>query len=390
MKHFSPGFFEIFSFLFCPQFLSHHTETMIYMCQERGLPLSALLNKKILLTILTIIIVGVAAYFVLPVSLPIILALLTALALSPVVRFMTDRLRVRRNLAVMLVFTIFVCSIGIGGYILVTQAVTQIVDFVENLPAYINDLNRAWLNFQANLENTYEDLPPEFVYEINSQVTQTLNNLRLEFTDRNIITDLTSIVASIPGYLVTFIVYLIALFLFMLELPRLSKQVYSFMSDKTEEKVKFMTSRLSYVVIGFFKAQFLVSIIIFVVTFIGLLIIAPDVALVMSLIIWLIDFVPIIGSIAILGPWALFHLIAGNIGHGSQLLILAAVLLIIRRTVEPKVMGHHIGLSPLATLISLYIGLMLFGVIGFIVGPLIVIAFTSAREAGLIKLNFKI
>jgi predicted PurR-regulated permease PerM len=78
------------------------------------------------------------------------------------------------------------------------------------------------------------------------------------------------------------------------------------------------------------------------------------------------------------------------VSTGSKLLILAAVLLIIRRTVEPKVMGKHIGLSPLATLIAMYLGLMLFGVIGFIIGPLLVIAFTSAKEAGIIKLNFKL
>jgi predicted PurR-regulated permease PerM len=110
----------------------------------------------------------------------------------------------------------------------------------------------------------------------------------------------------------------------------------------------------------------------------------------MSIIIWIIDFIPIIGSIVILGPWALFHLLTGDLAMGTQLAILAAVLLIIRRTVEPKVMGTHIGLSPLATLIAMYLGLKLIGILGFIIGPLLVIAFNSAKEAGLIRMNFKI
>ena len=151
-----------------------------------------------------------------------------------------------------------------------------------------------------------------------------------------------------------------------------------------------MTSRLSYVVFGFLKAQFLVSVIIFIVALIGLLIISPEVAIVMSLIIWIIDFIPLIGSIVILGPWSLFHLLTGNISFGIQLAILAAVLLIIRRTVEPKVMGTHIGLSPLSTLIAMFLGLKLFGVLGFIIGPLLLIVFNSAKEAGIIKWNFKI
>ncbi|SIC34527.1 sporulation integral membrane protein YtvI [Mycobacteroides abscessus subsp. abscessus] len=151
-----------------------------------------------------------------------------------------------------------------------------------------------------------------------------------------------------------------------------------------------MTSRLSYVVLGFFKAQFLVSLIIFFVSLVGLLIIAPDIALVMALVLWIIDFIPIIGSIVILGPWALFHLLTGDVVLGTKLAVLAAVLLIIRRTVEPKVMGTHIGLSPLSTLIAMYLGLKLLGILGFIIGPLILIAFNSAKEAGLIKMDFKV
>ncbi|WP_088104974.1 sporulation integral membrane protein YtvI [Halalkalibacter urbisdiaboli] len=352
--------------------------------------MAAFFTKRSIVLVITILIFLVAAYFILPVSLPLIAALVTALILSPAVNTLHRKGKMKRNIAVMIVFTIFVCFIGLSGYFITTKAITQGTDVVENFPQYINDLNRAWLNFQRDLEEKYETLPPEVVQEINLQVTRALNELRSTISDRNLITDVTSVISSIPGYLVTFIVYLIALFLFMLELPRIKEKIYAYLSERTKDKVNFMTSRLSYVVWGFFKAQFLVSIIIFIVSLVGLLIIAPEVALLMAFIIWLVDFIPLIGSIVILAPWAIFQLIAGNVGTGTQLLILAAVLLIIRRTVEPKVMGHHIGLSPLATLIAMYLGLMFFGVMGFIIGPLIVIAFTSAKEAGIIKMNFKI
>ncbi|MFP3340828.1 hypothetical protein R0J91_22830, partial [Micrococcus sp. SIMBA_131] len=71
---------------------------------------------------------------------------------------------------------------------------------------------------------------------------------------------ITIIVTGIPNYLVSIVVYLIALFLFLMDLPRLKKKSYSYLSVQTAEKVQFMTSRLSYVIFGFFKAQFLVSI----------------------------------------------------------------------------------------------------------------------------------
>ncbi|GAE33820.1 sporulation integral membrane protein YtvI [Halalkalibacter akibai] len=352
--------------------------------------MAALISKRTFIILLTIIAIVLLAYFILPISLPLIAAFITALVLSPAVNALHKRAKIKRNIAVMIVFTIFVFFIGLTGYYVTTQVITQGTQIVENLPQYINDINRAWWNFQRNLEAEYEMLPPDLVKEINNHVSQTLVTVRTTIAERNLINDVASIITSIPGYLVTFIVYLIALFLFLLELPSLKKKAFSYLSDRTKEKVNFMTSRLSFVIWGFFKAQFLVSIIIFIVSLIGLLLIVPEYALLMAFIIWLIDFIPLIGSIAILAPWAIFQLIAGNVNTGTQLLILAAVLLIIRRTVEPKVMGQQIGLSPLATLIAMYLGLMLFGIMGFIIGPLIVIAFTSAKEAGIIKLNFKI
>ncbi|OIJ17714.1 sporulation integral membrane protein YtvI [Anaerobacillus alkalidiazotrophicus] len=352
--------------------------------------MSAIFSKKNLIIITTIIIIIILGYFILPVSMPIIAALITAMLLTPIVRVIQKGTKVKRNLAVFIVFMIFLCFIGLIGYFITTKAITQADYFVKNLPSYITEINYAWMDMQSNLNDKFEDLPTELVREIDSYVQDTLSGLRSTVSSRNFFSDITSILTKIPSYLVTFLVYLIALYLFLLELPKIKEKIFTHLSEKTKDKVQFMSSRLSFVIFGFIKAQFLVSIIIFIVSLIGLLLIVPEVALLMAFIIWIIDFIPIIGSIAILAPWAIYHLIAGNMAIATKLLVLAGILLIIRRTVEPKVMGQQIGLSPLATLIAMYIGLMLLGVIGFIVGPLVVILFTSAKEAGIIKANFKI
>lgn len=350
----------------------------------------ALFCKKNIIFIFVIIILVVLGYFILPVSVPIISAFFTALLLAPILKLIVLKLKLKRNLAIFIVFAIFLFFIGLSGYFITTKAITQADHFIKNLPSYITEVNYAWYTIQGNLNTRFKDLPIELVYEIDTYVQQTLTTLRLNVSSQNFISDVTSLITQIPTFLVSFLIYLIALYLFLLELPKIKENIFSYMSEKTKDKVQFMTSRLSYVISGFIKAQFLVSIIIYIVSLIGLLLIVPEVAFLMSGIIWLIDFIPLIGSIAILAPWAIYHLIAGNMALATKLLILATILLIIRRTVEPKVMGHQIGLSPLATLIAMYIGLKLLGVIGFIVGPLIIIFFTSAKEAGIIKFNFKI
>ncbi|MFN7250976.1 MAG: sporulation integral membrane protein YtvI [Anaerobacillus sp.] len=352
--------------------------------------MSALISKRNILILITIVLVVILGYFILPVSVPIIAALVTAMLLAPVVKIIEMNNKVKRSLAVFIVFMIFLCFIGLTGYFITTKAIIQADHFVKNLPSYITDITYAWSNFEKTLYAKFEDVPQDLLKETGLYVEQSLQTLRSTVSSRNLISDVTSLVTKIPAYLVSFLVYLISLYLFLLELPKLKEQIFSHFTDKTKDKVQFMTSRLSYVIFGFIKAQFLVSIIIFIVSLIGLLLIVPEVALLMAFIIWIIDFIPLIGSIAILAPWAIYHLIAGDMTLATKLFILAAILLVIRRTVEPKVMGHQIGLSPLATLIAMYIGLKLIGVLGFIVGPLIVILFTSAKEAGIIKLNFKL
>lgn len=347
-------------------------------------------TKRLVLTTLGIIVAALVLYIILPVSVPLIAAIITALLLDPLVKLIQARAKIARRISVLIVFILFLLFVGLSGYFIITKVVTEAINIVENAPTYINEITKEWENVEERFVEAAKDLPEDLVHEISGQVEEFLNNSKNDLIAYINIDNVKALLTNIPNYLVSFLVYIIALFLFLLELPRLRIGMYKHLTDKTADKVKFMTSRLSYVVLGFMKAQFLVSLIIFAVSLIGLWFIVPEIALVMSLIIWIIDFIPIIGSIVILGPWALFHLITGDVVLATKLGILAAILLIIRRTVEPKMMGSHIGLSPLATLIAMYLGLKLLGILGFIVGPLVLIAFNSAKEAGLIKMNFKI
>ncbi len=352
--------------------------------------MSAIFNKQFLIIFIITLLILTVSYFILPVSVPLIIAIITALLLEPLVKLLQKKLKIKRRLSILIVFLLFVFFIGISGYFITTKVIAEVIKLVEHAPQYINEITAAWLRIEADFSKAAKDLPRELVNEISNQVQAFLYKTKDELMAYINIDNVKAILTNIPNYLVSFIVYLIALFLFMIDIPRLKEGIYNHLTERTAAKVSFMSSRLSYVVFGFFKAQFLVSILIFIVSLTGLLIIKPDIAIVMSIIIWIIDVIPIIGSIVILGPWALFHLLTGDPVLGTKLAILAAILLIIRRTVEPKVMGSHIGLSPLATLIAMFLGLKLFGILGFIIGPMILIAFNSAKEAGLIKMNFKI
>jgi len=348
------------------------------------------INKKFLIILLLIVILITFITFILPLAIPILLALITAFLLEPLVGFCKRKFKWKRKPAIITVFILFCLIITATLYFTITQLIGRIIQLTKLAPEYFNSLSVAWLNVQNKLFSFTQDMPLEVVSSIQDKLDQFLLLMQEAILSIVSYQSITSLLAEIPNFLVNFIVYIVALFLFMLDLTDLKKMVFRHLSPSTAEKVRFMTSRINTVIIGFMKAQFLASIVILAASFIGLLIIAPKYALIMSIVIWIIDLIPILGSIIIVAPWSLYHFATGDVALGTKLAIFALILLVIRRAVEPKLMGSQMGLSPLASLIAMFIGLQIFGFLGLLIGPFVVIVFTTAKEAGMIKTNFKL
>lgn len=355
-----------------------------------GILLTSFLTKRQWAYVFIGVLLLLFAVYIVPVSLPLILAFITALILNPLIKLIEHRFKLNRKISTIIIYLIFVILFVVLGTYIITVIVTQLISLVENAPDYILQINNVLLEWSSDLKIVMADLPDEFVTEVNNSIKSSVQSGTEILRDVLRVDRLAALVAAVPTYIVSFIVYLIALFLFMLEMPGLKAKFYLLFSNETAARIQFMNARLKSVLVGFLKAQFLVSLVILAVTLVALFIIIPEYAIIMATIIWIIDLIPIIGSIAVLAPWSIYMFFAGNMLMGTQLAVLAFILLAIRRTVEPKVMGQHIGLSPLATLIAMYIGLKLLGLLGFILGPLVVIAFTSAKEAGFIKFNTKL
>ena len=96
----------------------------------------------------------------------------------------------------------------------------------------------------------------------------------------------------------------------------------------------------------------------------------------------LLDLLPIVGTGMIFVPWIVGLFILGSVSEGIKLLIIYLIATVIRQILEPKVMSQNIGIHPLATIISMYVGLKLLGGFGLILGPGLVIIYEALRKAG--------
>src|SRR5690625_825864 len=269
-------------------------------------------KQRVIKIIIFLSIIAVIAYFVLPVSVPLIIAFLVAAIFEPIIRWGSRKLSIARRYMVLIVFALFLSALVVLLYFIISKGISQFIYLAERIPQYTVTFMNQMEEWNNAILLALEDLSVPVVTEIEYQLARMLEKGLEPLRNFDYLGLVASIGTWLPSFLINILVFLIALFLFMIEMPNIIKTTFSYMKDSTEEKIKYMTSRLLEVFVGFFKAQFLVSLIIFAVSLIGLLIMSPKLAFVMSLIIWLIDLIPIIGSIIIVGPWALIEFIQGE------------------------------------------------------------------------------
>ena len=114
----------------------------------------------------------------------------------------------------------------------------------------------------------------------------------------------------------------------------------------------------------------------------GLLLFGVKNAVVIAIGIAMLDVLPILGTGTVLIPWSLISLINGNYGLALGLIVLYIITVIVRNLIEPKIIGGQVGLHPLITLVSIFIGLRLFGFFGMICLPLAIIIIFSLYKGG--------
>lgn len=91
-----------------------------------------------------------------------------------------------------------------------------------------------------------------------------------------------------------------------------------------------------------------------------------------------LDALPFIGTSIVLIPLAVVQVIQGSYGKAVVCLGLYGLCILLRELLEPRLIGNRMGVPPIAVLVSLYVGIQLFGVAGIIKGPL---GFVLVRES---------
>ena len=178
--------------------------------------------------------------------------------------------------------------------------------------------------------------------------------------------------------LVSGVMGLLATYFFIADRDKLAERISGHLPDSMTERTMQMYAHILKAVGGYFKAQFKIMGVIYVVITIGLILLRVKYAWLIGFGIAFLDMLPVFGTGTVLTPWAIVKFFSGNYGQAVGMLVLYVVSLLVHQLIQPKLIGESIGMNPFATLFFMYIGYQFYGVTGMII----------AIPLGMLLINF--
>ena len=168
--------------------------------------------------------------------------------------------------------------------------------------------------------------------------------------------------------------------------PALLAFLWRQVPEKRRTDVRTGLSHLRTAALGWLRAQGLLTLLTFSLLLTGLFALGVTSPLLPAAATALTDALPVLGAGLVLVPWAALTALAGDLPMGLGLLGLWGLVMTARSLLEPKLVGLHAGLPPLAALLAMYVGFRALGVAGMVLTPLTLMLAKALHDAGLLGL----
>lgn len=320
--------------------------------------------------------------------LPFLLGFIIAYVTRPLVKKLSNFSRLNSKVSAIIILMLFYSIIGFAIFLLVLVSVNSLKSFFVAFPTlFENDIIPIVNNALQGIEGFISRIDPnllQYLDTISVEVTQTLTTF-VKNLSTGVISTLTNLITSVPSILLAFLFTVISSFFITIDYTKIINFFKLQMTDRTNEIMLAVHRLFSSTIFNFIKAYAILMTLTFVELAIGLSIIKIPNAIAVAFIIALIDVLPVLGTGGVMIPWFIIEFINGNTNLGVGLAIVYGIVTVIRNVVEPKVVGDQIGLYPLVTLFSMYVGTKLFGFIGLLGLPIFITIVNQLQKDGVIK-----
>ncbi|MBM7623486.1 sporulation integral membrane protein YtvI [Sporohalobacter salinus] len=320
--------------------------------------------------------------------LPFIIAFLIASLIEPIIELLQVKLGLGRGLAVTFCLGIILIIIILIITIFFSRLFVELTKLANNIPEFKTLGDRAqWVVKQnQNLSRLLLELElPKTVKEV---ITQNLENLyqQLRAMLQRGITTFLNLLKGLPKFITILLVSLISTFFISRDKELINQTILGVFPKSWHKKISKLETEIMDAAIGFLRAELILISITTVLFITGLLFLGSDYAISLGLLTGILDLIPVIGPSLVIVPWVVYSIVIGEISLGISLLVILGIVAIIRQLAEAKVIGENIGIHPLATLVSMYLGVQMLGIGGFFIGPAILIFLRAVIRAGFVSI----
>ncbi len=318
--------------------------------------------------------VWLALRLVLPLCAPFLLGTVLALAAEPLVNAL-HRLHVPRPIGTGIAVTMAFCLLAAVVLLLcafLVRELTMLAGVLPDLEATAGagmDMTRTFLLDLS--EHTPQSIQPvlrENVDSLFSNGAALLNKLL-----KYLLGLAGNLLSHIPDSALGLGTAILSGYMICAKLPRIRKWLRRRIPRDKWKAMTAAAARMKKTLLSWLTAQCKLMGTTFVIVFLGLTLLRIPYALLWALGICLVDAFPILGTGTVLLPWAAVCLFQNDGARALGILGIYVSAALTRSMLEPRLLGRHLGLDPLVTLMTMYAGYRLWGVSGMIFAPLLAV-----------------
>lgn len=319
--------------------------------------------------------------------LPFIIAWALALITNLIAQKIGNRLKLPRKLCAAIILLLLFLGIGTLLFLGINRFLSEIENILYGISSEKSGLAQSISSFVSKLGNISAHLP--FFKDITEGsglaiIGEQIDDMAIEIIKEmasnmvNWITNFASnVIKALPSIILFTVITVIASFYFAVDFVSINEWISASLPPRISQKLPKLKAHTKSLAVRYLKAYSLLMLLTFFEVFIGLSIIRVDYAFLLALGISFLDILPIFGVGTVLIPWSIFAFITHDFGTGMGLLVLWAAITVIRQVTEPKILGESIGLHPIVTLMGMFVGFRLFGILGMLLAPAAIIAVKS-------------
>lgn len=335
--------------------------------------------------LILLILVYVGIKYVVPLLMPFIIGMVIAMSFRNIIDKIEKNSRIKRVFISILILIVFYSVIGFVISLIGIKGFNFTSKLFNSLPVIYNETFLPALQIVAdNIADKFPVMKPylhDFVKDFNQSVFNYVSNV-----SSKVVGTVTGIASQLPTLLIKFIFTIVSSFFFTIDYYKISNFIILQFKDEHKQVVIRMKNNVVGTLGKFVKAYSIIIFITFLELSFGFWIMGVPTPIFFGGLIAIVDIMPILGTGSILVPWSIIAFIMGNTKFGIGMLVLYILITVVRQIIEPKIVGQQIGLHPIITLILMYVGVNLMGLLGLLLLPILATILVKLDSEGSIRL----